>query len=94
MHLIEIKNDRITKRGATIGKYANSKIFDSHGTTICKIEGDKIRDKSGRLIARVDNNNLRDPGGKTISQMDKIRKDIDGVVSPTTLAAIWMCFLR
>ncbi len=94
MKNIKLVGNDIKEGGKNIGRLFGQDIKDSNGRTIARINRDDIKDGSGRIIGRLYGSDLKDSGGRTIAKMDDIRKAIDGGIGGTTLAAIWLLFVR
>ena len=94
MKNIKLVGDNIKEGGRNVGRLSGQYIKDSNGRTIARIDGDNIKDGSGRTIGRLNGSYLKDSGGRTLVKMDDIRKSIDGGIGGTTLAAIWLLFVR
>lgn len=91
---IKISGDYIKEGGRTIGKVSGKYIKDSSGRTLAKIDKDYIKNSSGRTIGKISGSYLKDSSGRTLSSMNDIRKSIDGAIGGTTLAAIWLLFVK
>ena len=76
-----------------IGKVDGNYIKDVHSNTVGRIDGDDIKDSHSNLIARIRGNDIQDTHGSRIATMDVVRSAIEGP-GGTTLAALWVCFVR
>ena len=94
MNKIKIDRDHIREGGSTVGKISGQLIRDSSGKTIAKIDKDQIKDASGHTIGKLSGECLKDSSGHTLIKMNDIRKSIEGGTGGTTLAAIWLLFVR
>lgn len=79
--------------GNRLGEFDGKIVRDKAGTRVGEVDGKIIRDKNGSRMGEFDGINLRDSKGSRVATLEDVKRDIDGI-GGTTLAAMWLLFIR
>jgi len=75
-------------------KMVGNDIKNNSGQRIGYVQGNDIKNNSGQRIGYVQGDDIKDNSGQRIGTLGDARRTIEGGYGGTTLAAIWILFVR
>ena len=93
MAQFKFDGSNLYSNGSQIGRVSGNSIYDAHSSQVGRVDGNNIYDRHSSQIGRIDGNTIYDGHGSRVGSMDDVRRAIEGP-GGTTLAALWLCFVR
>jgi len=87
-------SDLFDNHGHKIASIKGNDIYNEHGHKIAVMKGNDIYNEHGHKIAVMKGNDIYDEHGHKIETISNIKKQIDSALGGTSLAALWICFVR
>ena len=87
-------NDLYDNHSHKVEILKDNSIYDDHSHKVCTINGNDIYNDHSHKIVTIRGTDIYDEHGHKIATISDIKKQIDGAIGGTSLAALWFCFIR